>query len=39
MAAPYEFSDQVLWLVYLGIALVIPSIVMLFDDGKVHNRG
>ncbi len=38
MAPQYEFSDQVLMVLYIGMAIVIPGIVMLFDDAKMHTR-
>ncbi len=38
MSSQYEFSDQILMLLFIGMAIVIPGIVMLFDDSKIHNR-
>ncbi len=30
--------DQFLMLVFLGIGLVIPGLVLLMDDSKFHNN-
>jgi hypothetical protein len=31
-------DDQLLLLIYLSIAMVIPCLVLLFDDGLIHNK-
>lgn len=31
-------NDQFLMLIFLAIAIVIPGIVLFFDDGKIHNQ-
>jgi len=33
-----QWNDQTLLLIYLAIAIVIPGIVLWFDDHKVHNQ-
>jgi len=31
-------DEQLLMLIYLAIALLIPGIVLWFDDGITHNK-
>jgi hypothetical protein len=30
-------DEQTLMLIYLAIALIIPGLVLWFDDSKIHN--
>jgi hypothetical protein len=38
MVPQFEYSTDWLWIIFLGMAIIIPFIVVLMDDGKVHNK-
>jgi formate-dependent nitrite reductase membrane component NrfD len=38
MAQVYDYSSTWLWVIFIGMAIVIPGLVILFDDPKVHNK-
>ncbi len=38
MFPQFEFSDQILMFLYLGMAIIIPAIVMLGDDAKIRQH-
>jgi hypothetical protein len=33
-----EWTDQTLLLIFIGMAFIIPAIVLYLDDGKVHGK-
>ncbi len=38
MFTQYEFNDTVLMVLYLAMTLVIPAIVLIGDNAKMHQR-
>ena len=38
MVPEFEYSTNWLWFLFLAMAVIIPFIVVLFDDGKIHNK-
>lgn len=33
----YDFNQNTLFAIYLAIVIIIPAVVILFDDGKIHT--
>lgn len=38
MVPEYDYSLNWLWFLFLGMAVIIPFIVVYFDDGTVHKK-
>jgi formate-dependent nitrite reductase membrane component NrfD len=38
MVPQFEYSTDWLWIIFLGMAVIIPFVVVFFDDDKVHNK-
>jgi len=32
------FDDQLLAIIYFSIVIIVPGIVLWFDDGKIHSN-